>query len=620
MRRIAEVLAASLALVLLVPSGSSAQAAQGARYFGSAADRRLNAPVVGITSTSDGDGYWLAGADGGVFNFGGAGFFGSAGNVRLNRPVVAIAATPNDSGYWLAASDGGVFNYGNAPFRGSLGTRPLNRPIVGMASTPSGNGYWLVAADGGVFAFGDAPYLGSTGDRVLNQPVVGMARTPNGGGYWLVAADGGVFDFGNAAFHGSTGSLRLNRPIVSIARTPLGGGYWLVGADGGVFSFGNATFHGSVGAVALNSPVVGSWQAPAGSGYWLTAADGGVFAFPSGSPTLSVSTVVSGLTIPWDLGFLPDGTLVFTQRAGTIHALVGGQVRTLAAPGDVFAQGEGGMLGLAVDPDFANNRRIYTCYNWTNGSARDVRVAAWTVNGSVTTATRVGVIISGGPVSSGRHSGCRPRFGPDGFLWIGTGDAATGTTPQDLGSLGGKVLRIDKMTGAPAPGNPFGSAIYTYGHRNVQGLALRPGTPQMFSVEHGPARDDEINVLQSGGNYGWDPVPGYNENVPMTDKAKFPSAVDAVWSSGTPTIATSGAAFVSGTNWKSWSGALAVACLNGQQLRFFFLDNAGRPLAQQATVTNFGRLRSPVLGPDGNLYVTTSNGGGNDRIIRITPT
>jgi Cu/Zn superoxide dismutase len=162
------------------------------------------------------------------------------------------------SGYWLAAADGGVFNFGDAPFLGSMGGTKLNRPVVGMAATASGDGYWLVASDGGVFNFGDATFQGSTGGMKLNQAVVGMAGTPSGAGYWLVAGDGGVFAFGDAVHHGSLGSTTLNSPIVGMAATATGAGYWLFAGDGGVFAFGDAGFAGSAGGTRLNRPVVGA--------------------------------------------------------------------------------------------------------------------------------------------------------------------------------------------------------------------------------------------------------------------------------------------------------------------------------------------------------------------------
>jgi hypothetical protein len=229
-------------------------------------------PSVAVNSS-----YWMAAADGGIFNFGNAGFFGSAGSLHLNRPVVGIAPTPSDNGYWLVASDGGIFTYGDAGYFGSMGGKPLNAPIVGMASTPDGGGYWLVASDGGIFNFGDAGFFGSTGGLRLNRPIVGMAPAPDGLGYWLVASDGGVFGFGNTAFYGSMGGKPLNKPIVGMAATADGLGYWLVASDGGIFNFGDAGFFGSAGALPLNKPAVGMAASADGRGYWIVASDGGIF-------------------------------------------------------------------------------------------------------------------------------------------------------------------------------------------------------------------------------------------------------------------------------------------------------------------------------------------------------
>jgi SpoIID/LytB domain protein len=242
-------------------------------------DATVGGPTVGMAATRSQNGYWLAGADGGVAAFGGAAFEGSAAALGLARPVVGVAASPGGQGYWLVASDGGVFSYGAARFFGSTGAIHLNRPVVGMAATPDGGGYWLVASDGGVFSYGDARFYGSTGAIHLNRPVVGMAATPDGKGYWLVASDGGIFAFGDAHFYGSTGDIHLNRPVVGMAAGADGGGYWLVATDGGIFAFGAARFHGSTGNIVLNQPIVGMAPAAAGAGYWLVAADGGIFAF-----------------------------------------------------------------------------------------------------------------------------------------------------------------------------------------------------------------------------------------------------------------------------------------------------------------------------------------------------
>ena len=338
-------------------------------------------------------------------------------------------------------------------------------------------------------------------------------------------------------------------------------------------------------------------------------------------PELTVVPLVSGLSVPWGVAFAPDGTMLFTERGDRLSSrLTDGTVQSVSADfDDLLVSGEAGLMAIVVDPAFASNRRFYTCQAHTG---RVVQVIAWTFNDDTyTAATRAEDPLVGNIPAASRHSGCRLRFGPQGYLWIATGDASAGTVPQDRNSLGGKVLRVNSSTGAAAPGNPFGTRVYTYGHRNPQGLARRPGTNQMWSVEHGPTVDDEINLLSSGGNYGWDPVPGYNESVPMTDLGKFPDAVEARWSSGDPTLATSGGIFLEGAGWEEWNGRLAIATLKGRSLRVFefsasgvFMSHVVAPGLDGA----YGRLRTPMLGPDGALYVTTSNGRGQDKILRVS--
>jgi glucose/arabinose dehydrogenase len=356
---------------------------------------------------------------------------------------------------------------------------------------------------------------------------------------------------------------------------------------------------------------------------------------------LSVEEVVGGLQHGWDIGFLPDGKVLVTERPGRLalldRATAGATRSTVEADfGDVNARGEGGLMGLVIHPDFAASRRFTTCQtHWEGGRAVDVRLVTWEMSEDQRNARRVRDPLVGGlPVNpSGRHSGCRPTLAPDGSLLVGTGDTARGHISQDRTLLGGKVLRIDLNTGGPAPGNPFETSgnpaerlVWTYGHRNVQGVAIRPGTGQAFVSEHGPTIDDEINLLQAAGNYGWDPsqggtVGGYDESVPMTDKQRFPDAIEAVWSSGDSTEAISGAVFLSGRQWGTLDGTLAVTALKGSKVLFFTLG----PDAQVTDVAvpgelddTYGRLRAARLGPDGALYVTSSNGE-DDKLLRVTP-
>ena len=187
------------------------------------------------------DNYWLADAQGAVFDFGSAGAFGSAAGLPLNHPIIGITATKDQQGYWLVASDGGIFSYGDAAFYGSTGSIALNKPIVGMAATPDGKGYWLVASDGGIFSYGDAAFYGSTGSIHLTQPIVAMTPTPDAKGYWMVAADGGIFNYGDAAFAGSAAGGPSLDPAERVVSSPSGHGYWVEEQNGTAYPFGDAT-------------------------------------------------------------------------------------------------------------------------------------------------------------------------------------------------------------------------------------------------------------------------------------------------------------------------------------------------------------------------------------------
>jgi hypothetical protein len=231
--------------------------------------------VVGGAALDDGTGYYEVDRAGDVAAFGAATCYGSLTGTSLNEPIVGMAVDRQTGGYWLVGADGGVFAF-DAPFLGAASSLHLNAPVVGIAATPDGAGYRLVAADGGVFSY-NAPFYGSTGGRHLNQPIVGLGVDRMTGGYWLVAADGGVFSY-DAPFFGSTGGTHLNRPVVGIMPTSDGSGYRLVAADGGVFSFG-APFLGSAGSLRLNQPVVAGLEDNSYDGYWLLAADGGVFTY-----------------------------------------------------------------------------------------------------------------------------------------------------------------------------------------------------------------------------------------------------------------------------------------------------------------------------------------------------
>ena len=346
------------------------------------------------------------------------------------------------------------------------------------------------------------------------------------------------------------------------------------------------------------------------------------------TPTLSAQTLVSGRSHVWDLTFTPSGSLLWTERGGGIYRrTTAGVVNQMNANlSDLYVSGETGLMGIVVDPAFNSNRRIYTCQGFSDGTAvPDIRVYPWVASADGTSLQRQPAIVTHLSDTWGRHGGCRLRFDSQRRLYIGTGDGADGARPQDLGSHAGKVLRVNPDTGAGSPGNPYASSsnartrrIWSWGHRNVQGLSIRPADGTVWSAEHGPDRDDEVN-REVAGNMGWDPVPGYNESVPMTDLVKFPSAKRAAWSSGASTVATSGTTWLTGSRWEAWNDRMVVATLKGQSL-LILRPQANGTLTQIARVYQgtFGRIRTAQLGPDGLLYITTDNGT-NDRIIRITP-
>jgi glucose/arabinose dehydrogenase len=320
---------------------------------------------------------------------------------------------------------------------------------------------------------------------------------------------------------------------------------------------------------------------------------------------VEVVSTVTGFAKPWDIAFVPDGTALVTERSGTLTAVVGGTRVVVGAVPGVVAKGEGGLMGLAVHPGFDTNRYIYLCHaNGTGSAVTDVRIVRAEVAADYDSLSNVTEVLTGIPAGAGnRHLGCRIAIGPDGMLWATTGDAAVGAHPQDQTSLAGKVLRMT-LDGAPAPDNPGGAwnpYIYTMGHRNPQGLAFRPSDGAAFTVEHGPGCDDELNLLAAGNNYGWSPTGGtggYGEGVPMT----FTGATPAVWSSGCPTIAPSGAAFVSGAQWGQWEDQLAMAVLKGTELRFVRLDGSTL-VGTDVRLEDQGRLRAVQMGPDGRLWV-----------------
>ena len=394
------------------------------------------------------------------------------------------------------------------------------------------------------------------------------------------------------------------------------------------------------------------------------------------APTLAATTVLSKLSNPWDMAFLPDGTMFFTEKckglsvrtaAGPVNRLLGMKDAAgyPATASDLFCDGQAGMSGVAVDPNFASNRYIYVYSVSSMVSPPTNRVMRFTVGADNTRLSDRKDIVTDIPYKNaksnhpfgdtGAHNGGRVRFGPsDGFLYVTTGDNHNGEIPQSPTRIGGKVLRIDRDGMAAAGNNApqgFDPRIYAYGFRNPQGIAFRPGTNQPVTAENGPWHSDEVTALVAGGNGGWDPRPnmsgrgecpdkycGYSPNqmvamdnklraefMPMTDLRTYPNAMKPAWNNDGMSQGLSSGEFLKGKQWKSWDGRMVVSFMgigiHGTAVgnRLDVLDISADGSSATRTTASLpmpaGRFRSVVQGPDGNLYVATDEG----EIYRMTP-
>ncbi len=350
--------------------------------------------------------------------------------------------------------------------------------------------------------------------------------------------------------------------------------------------------------------------------------------YPEGEG-VQVEAWASGLEIPWSLIFLPDGRALVSERSGTIRLIKDGKLRENPyARLEVAHVGEGGLLGLAPHPGFAANPYIYAMHTYRKNGDLFNRVIRLKDHGEKGALDRVIIDqIPGGKF----HDGGRIAFGPDGLLYICAGETFKAELAQDLKSLGGKILRVTPDGGIPQD-NPFpGSAVYSYGHRNPQGLAWHPETKTLFESEHGPSREyllfanDEINVIVKGGNYGWPKAvgaPGLKEFIDPI----------VVWKKTTP---PSGITFHDGKTFSHLKNDLFVATLKSQALIRIKVtrENSGyrvtriqRWFSEDNGRGKYGRLRDVVEGPDGALYFLTSNRDGrgrplpgDDKIYRLIP-
>ncbi len=327
---------------------------------------------------------------------------------------------------------------------------------------------------------------------------------------------------------------------------------------------------------------------------------------------------VTGLRVPWELAFLPDGRMLITERTGTIRVVQNGELQdepwiTLA----VAATGEAGLLGMAVDPDFSANGYVYAAYTYRDASG-DLENQLVRLKEDPTTGRGVlDTVLLNNVDGGGNHDGGRVKIGPDGKIYWTMGDAGNGDSAQDLSSLNGKILRLNPDGTVPED-NPYsGSFIFSYGHRNPQGIAWQPGTGRLYATEHGPSGQDEVNYVQPGNNYGWPVIRGTQTREGM---------VSPIIQSGTSdTWAPSGSDFIEGG---PWDGSFVFTGLRGQSL-YRLVPDAQDPseiaIFEEYLSNQCGRLRNVVQGPDGTIYLLTNNTDGrgsprpgDDRILILT--
>ena len=346
---------------------------------------------------------------------------------------------------------------------------------------------------------------------------------------------------------------------------------------------------------------------------------------PQSQTSFKVETVVSNLLVPWSIVWAPDGRMIFTERPGRVRVYENGKLRPepLFTVPDVEPRGESGLMSIALHPQFASNRLLYLSYAYSADGQR-VRVVRY--RETPTGLTDRKVIIENIPAAQ-FHAGCRLRFGPDGKLYITTGDATERQLAQQLNSLAGKTLRLNDDGTVPSD-NPFvgqsnaRAEIWTYGNRNGQGIDFQPGTNLLFETEHGPSGfdgpggGDEVNILERGKNYGW----------PVIHHRAAQAGMESPLLEYTPACAPASGVFYRGSVFSSFRNNFFFGCLVGTRIIRVVLD--GRRVVSQENLLEkkYGRIRDIAEGPDGFIYFSTSNRDGrgspasdDDRILRLVP-
>ena len=357
----------------------------------------------------------------------------------------------------------------------------------------------------------------------------------------------------------------------------------------------------------------------------LTSISAAAQTHKSSAGNLAVETIASGLVSPWAIAFLPDGRMLVTERPGRLRIVIDGKLSPpLPGVPKVQASGQGGLHDVMLDRNFAQNQTLYLCFAEAHeGGGAHTAMARARLSGDKLEDVKV-IFRQDGPPSNGRHFGCRIVQTPDNNLFLTLGDH--GSHPKEAQNLGNHVGKIVRVTpdGAAPKDNPFTGRneakpeIFSYGNRNVQGAALHPTTGKLWTHEHGPQGGDEVNIIESGKNYGW-PLIGYGVNYggAKIHEATSKPGMEQPIKYWVPSIAPSGMAFYNGTLFPAWRGSLFAGALRDQMIVRLTLDGDKVTGEERLLQGVRERIRDVRAGPDGAIYLATDSPDG--RILRVTP-
>ncbi len=351
--------------------------------------------------------------------------------------------------------------------------------------------------------------------------------------------------------------------------------------------------------------------------------------FLTAQNNLSTKTIATNLDTPWEILWGPDNYIWITERYGKVSRVnpFNGTVQEVVLIGDVSEVGEGGLLGMVLDPDFSANHFFYVAYNYSaQGNVYKEKIVRYTYNPSTGKATNPAIIFDNIPAAN-NHNGCRMVISPGKKLVFTTGDAQVTSYSQDISRLNGKILRINLDGTIPSDNPQQNSPVWSWGHRNPQGLVYSPDGKNLYSSEHGPSNDDELNIILKGRNYGWPSVAGFCDNTFETGFCSQNNVVEPIFA-WTPTLAVAGIDFYNSDLIPEWKNSILIASLKASRITQIKLSETGTSVLKTTDffTGQFGRLRDICISPEGKVYIAVSNRDGrgtvktgDDKIIEISP-